>query len=1517
MISIKREAQAWLIWIKLELKLSETCSKTRNNLLGALTESGLFSPEISHYFSDPLAEIPYIISDTEPTQVAELKKIINALDCAAKAISAIETINVNDDRYSAGILADIVKTSYQNIRPLYAAIQLVNQGTPETQAIIGDHFNRLFQKIALVTSEMKKYTPEHLDELTATVIADTIKHLPQEKADENEGLAHLSHFIAKIPSYFNDLLTILTPEASPRSPILTDPIQWQLNIQKRAKKMAKEFERIISQNRWAHYTGYLSTLKVLISQSSDLINTVEPFSQQAYQSAANKLNEIRHTSLPQLLTELETTEEIMGLKAGTLSEPALKNMELYYTELATQMNQLAAATIFLNETANNLDSPPVKFIRHRAGDKTEINPITRIEPIPELDVMQDATFIHIVRTNQANRLNEARTNSQDMQKIDAAHHFFDTIASYNAWYYHWDLAKLNKSDKIALLKDYQLFQADFKRLHPELDKLLVDTLNSETNRLTLTSVGRDAYKSLLATNQFKQISSCKDSCITAMKQGYAQAKLKEQFIMRTIEHRETSHYQALSQEITLLESAKTGLNEFFAHLQTQTSFFDKNINALNDVDKNTLLQAYTKFQPYLLKSSKTGFSEQLHNALTTSATDESPLTISFLMRMQTSLTTDLNAAIDESMDKINEHNLEEQTFPQELPEPTQAMASQSSLHTDTLFGRISQLNLSSKLKEFTEKKLYPYLSDNLDPMLLAKLSLDPKTRPFTESLSDPSEIVLYKKILNSVHYIQNSLNQLDAMNDYGSPDSLIYQTRFVLEPLFSLCKNITSAQYVLYNASATPALKTIINDVINIIEPLKSIPVLGQYLQPTNTEPAPSPKADILDTWKAQQIIVKQGLGLAPITGKAPELAEPPVTAPAPAESPLAKTDKKDKLEKMLKQIASHLYSLPKKINLLGLNSKDNQSLDESEIELKAQQFTTRLLQLYELYEASSSNAYSSEALEMMLITLSQINMQLSAVGVESRTVIYDNIRALHSDLGAIIVEFADDAEFNLGFKPGSLSARVYKEFNEVYETFIASLDLATNEAGLTLLHDTRLTENRLHHEIARIEKLKLVQDNETLSSVLFGTQYNNTSEIDELYRKIDSIIAEDQSLYDAQDGLNPLPELKEQIRPIYRALQQHLKARGENFDEDYLEKTSSKDDFYRALHTLTDIRHLVNHAPGIFDQLDRLNIESVESDFKDPAMQAKFLRLYADIRPYLSQIDYTHHDSYYLYVVREIQTPADFKSALENIINYKEKLNALVDGYKATEVQRITRCHERMSYLQQLGLQERVEAYQQQEAFKKSLQEIKTNETMNDTPKDKEFLLDRAMLVTLLNVEEAKTKKLPPHPLILQQINKINALIAFLDSRYSPEKPMTYHKMTLRQLDDFKENDKLVHMYNALEEILQYLHDKNKDDNPEIKTQINEITQLKRQLSNENNSCHYRIQRVQARVFSKPFEKIMLKNEDIFLVKLVKKFLSIFGYQDEKIEKLSTLKNKLENMPQESPTSATDTSTASPTKAK
>ncbi|HGF1461868.1 TPA: Dot/Icm T4SS effector SidH [Legionella pneumophila] len=1234
---MKRTIETYIIYLKEDLKIADTCKTIKDGLLKSITDKTHFSEELAAYFERDNPNVPFKVNTTDPTQVAVLKKLLNALENAEKSFRAIENIDISRDRYTAMIAKDAVMVSYKAVHEIYAALQLINHSNSDIQDIVGPHIQKLLPQMALASKALGNFAPEHPEESAGAVLAGVVNMLPTEKPTESESLGKLSNLIFELPHYFEELQKLIATGASGiATKSITSAEDYQSAMIKKANETKYYFEQLSSKSGLSAIPSYLSIVKRLIAHSTDLVNAGAPLTKQAYLDAVAKLEDIKHNILPQLISELEMVEESMGLKPGLLTDPALEQMNKYYTQLAEQVDNIAKAAGVLDTVSDYSDSIGGKIVRFLAGDSKKLDVGPKLTSAPDLGVLMDDVFIQKRRSNQESRLNEARLGSEDKNVLAAANRFFDKIGSYNsihkAWS-KWSLANISQSEKDALIKEYKQFQPHFAALYPDIDKLVVDALTQPTGSNIVSRLYSSDYKQLWSSDHFKQVLSCKDSVLSSIQQSLAQSEFKAKLIEKTMSHSEETAYTmnnkttnlttrvqpfeplkftleddkpveyyhkkviAASNQILELERAQKGVAEFFNYIQKKYPHENPSFDSLDESDKEFLRKAYKTFQPQLLALKHDDINTRLVSSLTSSKPTDPPLRLTDLVSLKSGIDDYLNEKIsDLNQDKTTLLDKEEEAREEQYAKAP-LVARGAELEKQTLFGQMSKLKLSKSVDDFFNKKFQTYLKDNLSPEIWKQLSSNGETLdfdkiPYLEFHKDSPEVAMYKQLINSIHYMKNGLENLESLNDYGDPNNIYHRTRFVMTTFNALVMNICFSKYYVMEAGNNPGLKAIVQEGLDLLKPLEGMPLIGDYLK--TTEKQEPPKQNIITAWKKQQAVVESGL----------------------SKGPKPKTDQQ--------LISEQLGKIQEAIdNFDG----DLEISDSAREKIKTQ--------IGEFAKGISGLSFGPGSAKKILAALTKLETQLSNLDKESPEVTLGKLKDTHSELNAQFRAAAEYTEYHSGQKFGSYSNNISTIVSNFCNGLVSNLPLKQEPAPKGKTPEKSVTP--------------VITGATNPHEVVFGTEHEEFNSVYQPYLLLKRITDE---FRDQNNPYKPsFDELKEEAVSYYDKIQPLLESVDPKFDKNFIAKHKESSTLLKAIDEVMSMRQRINNPESSFAKLKDLHLEG---DFEKEENKEKFRQLYKEIQPYLHKIDSTYDQTQFL---EGLKTAKDFSGALQRIMNEENAL--------------------------------------------------------------------------------------------------------------------------------------------------------------------------------------------------------------------------------------------------------------------
>ncbi|KTC65922.1 protein SidH (plasmid) [Legionella adelaidensis] len=1279
----RRPIEEFFLYLKEDVQVVKTFSKIQKDLLSLLQNSDYINPELSKYFTNPA--FPLEIKDEDPSQVAGIKKILNAIHYTVSAMEKVEKLDIRHDRYGIAMAADLTQTLWSGaIHELSNTILLLNQADEDVYSLFGPAINTLLSVYSDVVDKFNSSTkkPESADvaqEAAADIevtgfeawgkgLGGLVGKLPVYRKEENpvqNGLENISHLVTHLPHYFEKLQEMIALGASD-IPVksTTSAQEYQALMLERANKAKRFLDGVTSQTSFSQLGSYFSVLKLLVDQSADLLNTGAPLTKQAYHDAVDKLNYFRHTLLPRMIAEVEKIEEELFLKPGLLTAPMLEQMDAYYRQLATNVNQIAETAGVLDTTAEVMDYRMVKLARFLLGStsgKVETGP--RIKPIENLNVMQDATFIAAVKAARMQRYHQVALKQEDNTEIEAAQNFFTKLESYGSVYQlrcKWSLANLYPEDKAFLLNEYKKFQGTFAKDFPEIDEIIVNALQHRNEGGLLARVTNSAYKQLWSSNQFTTVNACKERVFTRLQQQKNQNEFAAAVIATGDRMRDEQQYAALGQKTVLekditayaypvsmfepnksaseyrntqleivsnldqLNQAKEELEAFYTYLKDKYPHENPVIHQLSAEDKEFLRRSYKIFRPHLI-----ALNEQLDLDLTNALSDDpqtSTMRVSDILFAKRALEDKISAHQGKAVqdltffkDRANEAQVQEITAREIQPLGGKA-------NKNHLFGRLAELKISKKVDTYLHTTLKNYLKENIDPEVFKKLSFDETDLPANYTF-DSKEVQHYKKIINAFFHLKRGLERAEKIAEGETSLSRMFLLK---EVALTWLNDLTRVKYYLLNMANDPVLQAVLGEANTVLAPLNSMPVISGFLQSREKQPqVPDTDFDMVAAWRHHQDISIKVLGdineprgalddfftlgehedseYSDVETAVEEEAPTVSTSSVPVQLEASETPKLTS-QQYIQKLAEQLYGIPNKLRQLNTGTP---LASEEALQAKIDQLVKNLSG----GSFGTLQLLSPAFLERLLNAGIEINEQLATAGKEGRLLVLNNVSA---NIGADLLKAADNIEYMLGLKLSTYSEEFGPAEMESGKkknlTLSDSLEKSFNEFFKTLVLNLPFEKDQKSLELIVSSDLTQARlENE--KQRLIKEQANNESEqlsaffFGERYENFDEIdeLYEDlERLYESESLL----DVKDEINEIYKKLQPYLLKKEEleqpelsaeeEFPGDLIEKTEDEASLEQAVGTIFDVRGVTGYRLGIFDRLKHFEHAVIDEGFGD-----------------------------------------------------------------------------------------------------------------------------------------------------------------------------------------------------------------------------------------------------------------------------------------------------------------------------
>jgi len=488
---------------------------------------------------------------------------------------------------------------------------------------------------------------------------------------------------------------------------------------------------------------------------------------------------------------------------------------------------------------------------------------------------------------------------------------------------------------------------------------------------------------------------------------------------------------------------------------------------------------------------------------------------------------------------------------------------------------------SIKLKTFIEGDLKAWLEKSIDPNTFSKLSFEPEQMLNSalvgdeiQTFKDIPSAFFYKKLLCSLDMIQKDLVKLEGLCEQQVSSTELLTSLITDKALWV---NVYYATLFISNAVSSPELGELIRKGLGCLEPLKNLPVLGDYVNALVSHPdrkINDVPEDMVARWKQQTELVKQTL-----TGKPASKKEIHSLSPSPQirEKNVQKTDEESPETNILLQIAKQIYRTPQLIRKFNPDTKDAPELSEDELNTKASK----------LMAAIKISKCNLDALKKILSSVNELNDALIKVGVETKSVVI----AVENKLRLDILSSADEAEFQLSYKPGAISSPLNDMLGTLFRELMIDFPISAEEK-FELIGNTGFIEKRIEIEKTRLHTLpkeRNIKLTRMKHDLIAGYQ-----EIRELQSALSSPIADEtrDKFLRAYQKLQPyLYQIKTIFNPVLR-----------------LRELQNPDDFKRFFNDIKAMKGkvflLVEQEKHGFDDMTRRCHERIKFLEKSKAIQ-------------------------------------------------------------------------------------------------------------------------------------------------------------------------------------------------------------------------------------------------------------------------------------------------------------------------
>lgn len=324
-------------------QISKLIEKINARVLETL-ESPHFNSRIGPYFATRnKTGVPFTNFELDPDNIAQIKKLINALYHARLAFIDLENANVkNWDRKSLASLAVLYN---HTIHEAYQASYLATHLEVDFNEMFRDEIELLLPVVDQLNVFIQAHSQETLD------LADTLKDFPiGYKVGEITGIAidqmeprggdwdykFLTEFSAELPGYIEKLTQYIqqySDQLIENEPTLNNAKLEEL--EDAAFKLLNDLENLKGNSLFLSlkFLNYIHIIRNIITLSMSSLEQMGNLSDSSQDVIRDKLAQLKYEVLPTLFGLVDKIEDNAMLKPGTLSNPLMEKVKPLYALL--------------------------------------------------------------------------------------------------------------------------------------------------------------------------------------------------------------------------------------------------------------------------------------------------------------------------------------------------------------------------------------------------------------------------------------------------------------------------------------------------------------------------------------------------------------------------------------------------------------------------------------------------------------------------------------------------------------------------------------------------------------------------------------------------------------------------------------------------------------------------------------------------------------------------------------------------------------------------------------------------------------------------------------------------------------------------------------------------------------------------------------------------------------------------------------------------------------------------------
>ena len=329
-----------------EYQISKLIEKISSKIIETL-KSPKFNSRMATYFKETNTDgVPFSDFSSEPDNISQIKKILNALYHARLTFLDLENVDIKTEITKLNrSIGDIAFLYRKTIHQAYQASYLITHLDVDIRDLFSDEFALILPyitRIQVVAKEHSVKTKEIAEQLKDFPLSYkigeftgiAIEQMQPNSGDLNYSL--LTQFGAELPGYIdklNQYISRLSSQLIEKEPNLNkEQIE---ELQNAAFSLLNDLENLKGNGLFLSFKflNYIHIISHIITLSMTTLKQVGHVSDSSQDLIRNYLAQLKYIALPTLFGLVDKIEDNAMLKPGTLSIPLMEKVKPLYDSL--------------------------------------------------------------------------------------------------------------------------------------------------------------------------------------------------------------------------------------------------------------------------------------------------------------------------------------------------------------------------------------------------------------------------------------------------------------------------------------------------------------------------------------------------------------------------------------------------------------------------------------------------------------------------------------------------------------------------------------------------------------------------------------------------------------------------------------------------------------------------------------------------------------------------------------------------------------------------------------------------------------------------------------------------------------------------------------------------------------------------------------------------------------------------------------------------------------------------------